>query len=131
MLRHRFEVGPAFPRRRFRGAAHGAARPVHRCPARPRRRSIHASLVCRPRREGATADLGTHEGGTGGPEGEWGGLGNPTNMREAGCLGRAAGGARRVQSIALAGRGSSRMIKAARTSPCRDLRGSAEADIMQ
>src|SRR4051812_48010950 len=46
--------------------------------------------VCRLRREGTGAHFRAHEGGARGQKSHGGKLGNPTNIREAGDLGRAA-----------------------------------------
>jgi hypothetical protein len=60
----------------IRVGTNGSARSFHRGRARPRRRSIHASPLCRVGPEGTAAHLRAHEGGPRGEEG------NRSNARQ-------------------------------------------------
>src|SRR4051812_5365949 len=88
MLRPRFQARPALAGRGVCRWPDGSARALHCRRTRARRRPVHAASLRRAGREGAAADLRTHKGRACDQKGQGSKLGNPTNIREAGNLGR-------------------------------------------
>src|SRR5947209_6407966 len=90
MLRPGLETRSPVTRRGVRRRPDGAARTVHCRRTGPRRRSLHPAPLCRLGREGASADRGEDKAALAIRKASGAQLGNPTNIREAGQLGRAA-----------------------------------------
>src|SRR5687768_2985324 len=85
-----FEAGPPVARCGVCRRLDGPARTVHRRRTWPRRRPVHAAPLRGAGRERAAADLGANEGGAAIRKASGGKLGNPSNIRQAGEIGRTA-----------------------------------------